>query len=199
MLRTLLRWLVRLFFFGLIVGAVGFVVTRLLGGEDEDFEDFEDLESGFEFNETPVEIEVSEPVPAPTSTPSTSDTMTAQESHEAVTETDEQSARAASHSTGPMAPMTDTVMLSEIEEGADNNASGSAASTEETGTRLIDIKGIGPGYQERLHSMGITTLQELIDADPNQIAEELGVIGGASAVEDWTGQARSMLSEAGGQ
>ena len=39
MLRGLVRLLVRLFVFGLIAAAVGFVVTRLMGGEDEDFRD----------------------------------------------------------------------------------------------------------------------------------------------------------------
>jgi len=156
MLRGLVRLLVRLFVFGLIAAAVGFVVTRLMGGEDEDFEDFDDLESSFEFNETPVEIEVSENT-APAS-----------------------------------APSSQTKVLS-------STAVDSSADTVPTevpeGPRLIDIKGIGPSYETRLHSIGIKTMQDLIDADANNVAEELGVIGGATEVTDWVVQAHAFLSD----
>jgi hypothetical protein len=54
----MLRWLLRLLLVGLILAAIGFVVTRLMGQDDEDFEDYDDLDSGFEFQETPVEIDV---------------------------------------------------------------------------------------------------------------------------------------------
>jgi predicted flap endonuclease-1-like 5' DNA nuclease len=153
MLRGLVRLLVRLFVFGLIAAAVGFVVTRLMGGEDEDFEDFDDLESSFEFNETPVEIEVSENAGATS------------------------------------APSTKTKVLS-------STTVESPASTEVAeGPRLIDIKGIGPSYETRLHSIGIKTMQDLIDADANNVAEELGVIGGATEVADWVVQAHAFLSD----
>lgn len=156
MLRGLVRLLVRLFVFGLIAAAVGFVVTRLMGGEDEDFEDFDDLESSFEFNETPVEIEVSEDASATS------------------------------------APSTKTKVLS-------NTTVDSSADTVPTevpeGPRLIDIKGIGPSYETRLHSIGIKTMQDLIDADANNVAEELGVIGGATEVADWVVQAHAFLSD----
>ena len=156
MLRGLVRLLVRLFVFGLIAAAVGFVVTRLMGGEDEDFEDFDDLETSFEFNETPVEIEVSENT-APAS-----------------------------------APSSQTKVLS-------STAVDSSADTVPTevpeGPRLIDIKGIGPSYETRLHSIGIKTMQDLIDADANNVAEELGVIGGATEVADWVVQAHAFLSD----
>jgi len=156
MLRGLVRLLVRLFVFGLIAAAVGFVVTRLMGGEDEDFEDFDDLESSFEFNETPVAIEVSENT-APAS-----------------------------------APSSQTKVLS-------STAVDSSADTVPTevpeGPRLIDIKGIGPSYETRLHSIGIKTMQDLIDADANNVAEELGVIGGATEVADWVVQAHAFLSD----
>jgi predicted flap endonuclease-1-like 5' DNA nuclease len=163
MLRGLLRLLVRLFFFGLIAGAVGFVVTRLMGGEDEDFEDFDDLESSFEFNETPVEIEVSDTDTAgTTSSPSTRARVVA--SSEAHTKT------------------------AADEIGADTTAVSD-------GPRLIDIKGIGPQYETRLHSMGIKTMQDLIDADANHVAEEIGVIGGTAQVEEWVEQAHAFLSD----
>src|SRR3712207_9286045 len=53
----MLRWLLRLLLVGLILAAIGFVVSRLMG-QDDDFDDFDDLDEGFEFEETPVEIDV---------------------------------------------------------------------------------------------------------------------------------------------
>ncbi len=53
----MLRRLGRLLLIGLILAAIGFVVTRLMG-RDEDFDDFDDLDAGFDFEETPVEIDV---------------------------------------------------------------------------------------------------------------------------------------------
>ena len=52
----MLRWLVRLLIFGAIAGAAAFAVTRLRSSDDE-WDDFDDDEA-FEFQETPVEIEV---------------------------------------------------------------------------------------------------------------------------------------------
>ena len=52
----MLRWLVRLLILGAIVGVGAFVASRLLNRE-EDWDDFDDDES-FEFQETPVEIDV---------------------------------------------------------------------------------------------------------------------------------------------
>jgi predicted flap endonuclease-1-like 5' DNA nuclease len=161
MLRGLVRLLVRLFVFGLIAAAVGFVVTRLMGGEDEDFEDFDDLESSFEFNETPVEIEVSEDAGA-TSSPST---------------------------------QTKVLNSTSVESPAASDAARSVSKEVPEGPRLIDIKGIGPSYETRLHSIGIKTMQDLIDADAGNVAEELGVIGGATEVEDWVVQAHAFLSD----
>jgi len=166
MLRGLVRLLVRLFVFGLIAAAVGFVVTRLMGGEDEDFEDFDDLESSFEFNETPVEIEVSENT-APASAPSSQTKVLSSTAVDSSTASDTTTKTAA-----------DTVPT-EVPEGP----------------RLIDIKGIGPSYETRLHSIGIKTMQDLIDADANNVAEELGVIGGATEVADWVVQAHAFLSD----
>ena len=166
MLRGLVRLLVRLFVFGLIAAAVGFVVTRLMGGEDEDFEDFDDLESSFEFNETPVEIEVSEDAGA-TGAPSTKTKVLSSTSVDSPAASDTTTKTAA-----------DTVPT-EVPEGP----------------RLIDIKGIGPSYETRLHSIGIKTMQDLIDADANNVAEELGVIGGATEVADWVVQAHAFLSD----
>jgi predicted flap endonuclease-1-like 5' DNA nuclease len=53
----MLRWLVRLLIVGAIVGVAAFVAQKLLN-QDDDFDDFDDLDETFEFQETPVEIEV---------------------------------------------------------------------------------------------------------------------------------------------
>src|SRR5215210_6581344 len=53
----MLRWLVRLLVIGLIVAAAAFAANRLMNRE-EDFDDFDDVDAGFEFEETPVEIDV---------------------------------------------------------------------------------------------------------------------------------------------
>jgi predicted flap endonuclease-1-like 5' DNA nuclease len=156
MLRGLMRLLVRLFVFALIAGAVGFVITRLLGGEDDDFEDFDDLESSFEFNETPVEIDVS------------------------------------AATTG--ADAVDTSAKARV-TASSGKASTEATKAAKSGPRLIDIKGIGPQYETRLQSIGINTMQDLINADANHVAEQLGVIGGTTEVEDWVVQAHTLLSD----
>ncbi|MFL5733426.1 MAG: helix-hairpin-helix domain-containing protein [Chloroflexia bacterium] len=53
----MLRWLLRLLIIGLVLFVVTRAVARMLGGE-EDFDDYDDIEAGFEFTETPVEIDV---------------------------------------------------------------------------------------------------------------------------------------------
>jgi hypothetical protein len=200
MLGLLVRWAVRLFFFALIAGAVGFVVTRLLGGEDEDFDDYEDLEANFEFNETPVEIDVSGPATSDTSTSdiSTSDTGTPSSSN-AVTEIgDGDEAATGDNGSGRSSSSSDTVILdNRLDENAaptvgDLNTSSNGASD---GSRLIDIKGIGPGYESRLRAIGINTLGDLIDTDAQQIVEQAGVNGGVALVEDWKEQARALIAE----
>lgn len=51
------RWLTRLLIFGSIAIAAVLVVYRFLN-QDEDYDDFDDIDAGFEFQETPVEIDV---------------------------------------------------------------------------------------------------------------------------------------------
>ncbi len=195
MIRNLVRWLVRLFFFALIVGAVGFVITRLMGGEDEDFDDFEDLEASFEFNETPVEIDVS----GPATTSEAQAAMPGEMSSEMPAETDaemgpaenaEESAPPSSH------PSADTIALDDRLLDNEDTSSSMNASTNGSaaGSRLIDIKGIGPNYETRLRAIGINNMNDLLNADSHHIAEQVGVIGGASQVDDWKEQARSMMS-----
>ena len=53
----MLRWLGRLLLIGLILAAIGFAASRLLG-QDDDFDDFDDIEEGFDYQETPLEIAV---------------------------------------------------------------------------------------------------------------------------------------------
>lgn len=173
MFQKLVRLLVRLFFFGLIAGAVGFVITRLMGGEDDDFEDFEDLESSFEFNETPVEIDVSGPA-----------------TNDGVSNDADQpvSARVETRS-GNM-----TVALDEQSSDSDDSDDSADDGTTTDGPRLIDIKGIGPSYEARLRSMGITSMSELIEADSEKIVESANVIGGVAEVDDWKQQAKEMTS-----
>lgn len=141
----MLRWLLRLLLVGLILAAIGFVVSRLMG-QDEDFDDYDDLDAGFDFEETPVEIDV---------------------------------------------PADDTA-------GADQNAGGGGEGAgSENGSKLTDVTGIGPAYEARLQALGIESLDDLLNADPSSLADQLGVIGGQAAVEDWIAQARQLTSGGG--
>lgn len=182
MFGTLMRWMVRLFFFALIASAVGFVITRLMGGEDEDFDDFEDLESSFEFNETPVEIDVSGPATTDVASMVSDDTSN-NNSDDNSDDSSEVFSSAA------------TVALDEgLPEDSEDEALPISNGTGD-GSRLIDIKGIGPSYESRLRAIGINTFSDLINADADQVVEQVGVIGGASTVEDWKEQARAMVNE----
>ena len=53
----MLRWLVRLLVLA-VIAIVGVIVVSRLTNREDDFEDYDDLEAGFDFHETPVEIEV---------------------------------------------------------------------------------------------------------------------------------------------
>jgi len=53
----MLRWLVRLLVLA-VIAVVGVIVVSRLTNREDDFEDYDDLEAGFDFQETPVEIEV---------------------------------------------------------------------------------------------------------------------------------------------
>jgi predicted flap endonuclease-1-like 5' DNA nuclease len=173
MLRTLLRWISRFFLFGLIAAAVGFVITKLMGQDDEEFEDFEDLDSSFEFEETPVEIDVSA---GEISGPSmASDTA----------------------SQGTTTMRVEAAEAGTEEPGSSEGRSGMSAPDFQTisGPRLIDINGIGPVYEAKLHAIGIHNMNDLASADPNTIAERLEVKGGAAQVTEWIAQAQSMRSQ----
>ncbi|MDX2138439.1 MAG: DUF4332 domain-containing protein [Chloroflexota bacterium] len=57
---------------------------------------------------------------------------------------------------------------------------------------LIDIKGIGPVFVERLHAAGITTFAQLAAQEPEALAEKLGGIATADRIrrERWIEQAQ---------
>ncbi len=154
------RWLTRLFVLGLIGVAAAFVLSRLLSRE-EDFDDFDDIDMGFEFQETPIEIDV--PADAGMSGGSAA------------------TAEASGAQMGATAGSS---------AGADTVTMTRPASTK----RLSIINGIGPAYESRLESVGINTLEQLAQADANAINEQLDVIGGVAAVEDWIAQAQRLTS-----
>ncbi len=52
---------------------------------------------------------------------------------------------------------------------------------------LTDVRGIGPTYAELLEGVGIDSVQELADADPDELSQEIEV--GQSRVRDWIDQA----------
>ncbi len=177
----MLRWLVRLLVLGAIVVVAAMVVSRLTNRE-EDFDDYDDLDAGFDFQETLVEIEV----PA------------------------EQYAGAGSRSSqtgggGGASPATGAGSDSGSDSGANANAhassSGNGSSTASMETRrlsisenLIDIVGIGPAFDARLKAIGVNNLSDLARADANSLSEHLDVIGGVATIEDWIAQAKSMTS-----
>jgi predicted flap endonuclease-1-like 5' DNA nuclease len=67
---TMGKWLRRLLLWGLLVLIALFVASRLLNRE-EDFDDYDDIDMGLDFNETPVEIDVSAESASPNSFVST--------------------------------------------------------------------------------------------------------------------------------
>lgn len=54
-------------------------------------------------------------------------------------------------------------------------------------TLLQDIEGIGPTYADRLVEAGVTDMESLYSADPNELADEIGVSVGM--IEEWQGTA----------
>jgi predicted flap endonuclease-1-like 5' DNA nuclease len=161
----MLRRLSRLLIIALLLALVAFAVSRLMGGDDDDFDDFDDLDSGFEFQETPVEIDVP-----------TTDATTSQDNSPTP------SSQAASS-----ASATTTVRQDE----ASNEAANSNGHEE---GRLIDINGIGPAYEARLQAIGINSIHDLAHADADSIASQMDVIGGTATIEEWITQARSQHS-----
>ena len=172
----MLRWLVRLLIAGLIAAAVAFALARMLGQDEEDFDDFDDFDTEFEF-ETPVEIDV----PADGATSTTTMASGAETAESSGTTARESSTR--SSATAPLRSLENV-------EGATNMTAQTAAG-EDVG--LTDINGIGPAYEARLQAIGISTMADLANADSNHIAEQIDPIGGVNTVEDWISQARAYV------
>ena len=57
---------------------------------------------------------------------------------------------------------------------------------------LTAVKGIGPVYANKLHATGVTTFRALAEANPQVLAEELGVA--ADMVSGWIGQAQARTT-----
>lgn len=179
----MLRWLGRLLLVGIILAAIGFVVSRLLG-RDDDFDDFDDIDDGFDFQETPVEIDV----------PLQDNSMSR----------GTQTAPISAADTGQTGPTQGVGNGTAQATGDGGGPTGATASSKDSGqaaesggakgSKLTDINGIGPAYEARLHAMGIESFDDLIKSDPADLSEQLGVIGGQAAVEDWVSQARALAS-----
>lgn len=166
----MLRWLIRLVIVGLIGLGVAYAVSRLMG-QDEDFDDFDDIEAGFEFEETPVEIDVpadaggAESMGGPQGDNSPLSAGTGRD-------------------TGPAE--------ADAGRGKQTGILGGGAEGGTAGGSLIDINGIGPNYAARLEAAGIATLSDLANASAEDIASKMDVIGGSSAIEDWIAQAKGL-------
>ena len=169
----MLRWLLRLVVVGLIGLGVAYAVSRLMG-QDEDFDDFDDIEAGFEFEETPVEIDV------PVEAGGDEGTGTSQ---------NERMAFSAANDTGTETEADEANAARGKQTGILGSGTGGAADGS-----LIDINGIGPSYAARLEAAGINTIADLASANAEDIASKMDVIGGSSAIEDWITQARDMMS-----
>jgi predicted flap endonuclease-1-like 5' DNA nuclease len=183
----MLRWLLRLLLVGLILAAIGFVVTRLMG-QDEDFDDFDDLDEGFEFEETPVEIDV----PAEDGPGAGAGANGGAARGAGTAELSAGRDSAEGDSAGGDGGADESARADEGDGGADEADGGDVAAT---GTKLTDITGIGPAYEARLQAIGIESVDDLLNADAATLAEQLGVIGGQSAVEDWLAQARQLAAD----
>jgi predicted flap endonuclease-1-like 5' DNA nuclease len=178
----MLRWLLRLVVVGLIGLGVAYAISRLMG-QDEDFDDFDDIEAGFEFEETPVEIDV--PVEAGSGEGSSAVSQGEGMSFSAGTDIEENRETATETGMG-----TDETSAA---RGKQTGILGSGTGGAADGS-LIDINGIGPSYAARLEAAGITTIEDLANANAEDIASKMDVIGGSSAIEDWITQARDMTS-----
>ena len=173
MIRGLFRLL--LVGLGLFLALAAFRYLSRMLNREEDFDDYDDLEDGLEFTETPVEIDV----PATDSTPAPGMAQTAN-----------LVAEESALSTGDLA--------SEVQAGADTSDTAgadtvSAGDTEDGAhSSLIDINGIGPTYASRLQDAGIYSLDDLAGANAEELAGRMDVIGGRTEIENWITQAQGM-------
>jgi predicted flap endonuclease-1-like 5' DNA nuclease len=66
------------------------------------------------------------------------------------------------------------------------------AASGESDADLIDIKGIGPVYRQRLAKAGIDSFDELVEAGPAKVATVTGVE--EAAASDWIAQAITLAA-----
>lgn len=171
------RRLFRLLVFAALLALALWAAARFLNRE-EDFEDYEDIDSTMDFTETPVEIEVPYEAGAATATqteppPSSGDS-------------------------GPTADSQETVALAATEPGTPEEPTSSSTSGNSSGSggSVIDVNGIGPTYAARLREIGINSLSDLAGADADDIAGKIDVIQGRTEIQDWIDQAKRMTSSA---
>lgn len=188
----MLSWLLRLLIVGLLLAAAARLAARYLNRE-EDYDDFDDLDAGLEFTETPVEIDVS--------ADTTGDSP-------GVVEGDVEPAPVASAM--PTKPLgvpdldSEAIHARATEQQAAESSTGQSTSTsgesdgEGENHSLIEITGIGPTYAARLQEAGISSIEELAKANPDSLVEQIEVIGGRTTVENWISQAQN-LTQGGGQ
>ncbi|PSN18488.1 hypothetical protein C7271_12270 [filamentous cyanobacterium CCP5] len=65
--------------------------------------------------------------------------------------------------------------------------------------QLLDIKGIGPAKQQRLQTVGVTTVTALSGYDPEQLYEQLAATGRGIApgeIAQWIKQAKTLAAKA---
>jgi predicted flap endonuclease-1-like 5' DNA nuclease len=165
----------RLLVLGVLAAVAAFVLSRLMN-PDDDFDEFDDIEAGFEFEETPVEIDV--PV----------------EADMAAEETKSGNGNGMASATMSAETPAETADLAGSANGATATEQDAQAATSEEDD-LTSINGIGPAYQGRLHALGITGFAQLAAADADQLADQLGVAGGRQAVTEWITQAEQLRSQ----
>jgi predicted flap endonuclease-1-like 5' DNA nuclease len=191
----MLRWLTRLLIFGLVAAAIAFAISRMMGQDDEDFEDFDELDSNFEFQETPVEIDVraeegtggaSAASAGGGATGDIGDNEGVRARHRGLPDTGTLVEPASETSRADGGGSAGTTVLHE-DQVSETDAPG-------TGERLTAINGIGSAYEARLQAVGVNSIGDLANADANALSEQIEVIGGATTIEDWISQARSYNS-----
>jgi predicted flap endonuclease-1-like 5' DNA nuclease len=82
------------------------------------------------------------------------------------------------------------VVITETPEDRLLNAIGSEESGTADDADLDQVHGVGPAYVQRLHDVGIETVSALAVADPDDLAEHVGV--SASRVSDWVDHANEL-------
>jgi predicted flap endonuclease-1-like 5' DNA nuclease len=65
-------------------------------------------------------------------------------------------------------------------------------SEESVSITLLDVKGIGKGTAENLENEGITTIEELLDADPENLSSKISGIS-PKKVSEWQNNAKVLM------